>query len=65
MLLGGVIFAGLTIATKGGFPRHIILYNINSFSLKEVYHKLSDTLTTYPLYLLLALGTAAMVGARL
>jgi len=66
-LAGGAIFAALTLATHGGFPRHVILYNVNRFSLAAAFTTLREigTLATYPAYALAAAVIAALVLVRL
>jgi hypothetical protein len=58
VLVGGLAFAVLTIATNGGFPRHIFLYNVNRFSWLRAYQMFTATVLTYPVDLLIALITA-------
>jgi len=65
-LAGGAIFAALTLATHGGFPRHVILYNVNRFSLAAALTTLRDTrvLAIYPTYIAIAAAVATLVAAR-
>lgn len=66
-LIGGVVFAALMVATDGGFARHIILYNVNRFSLAAAVATLREigTVATYPAYILTATAVAALVLAQL
>jgi len=67
VLLGGIIFAVLTLATGGGFPRHIFFYNVSPFSWRAVAEKIAETriIPGYPVYLAIVLGAAAVLGFRL
>jgi hypothetical protein len=66
LIAGGAIFGALTVVTGGGFPRHIVLYNVNRFSLPAVLSTLREigTVAIYPIYILVAAVTAALVFAR-
>jgi hypothetical protein len=59
VLVGGLTFAVLTVATNGGFPRHIFLYNVDPFSWLRAYQLFTETvLTNYAVDLLIALIAA-------
>lgn len=62
-----VAFAALTVATDGGFPQHVILYNANRFSVAAILPTLRQigTLAEYPAYILAATAIAAVVLGRL
>ena len=66
VLVGGVALAVLTLVTHGGFPRHIIVYNVNRFSFRTAYEKLFafGILRDYPLYLSIATAMAATLIVR-
>lgn len=65
-LAGGAVFAGLMAVTGGGFARHIILYNVNRFSLAAAFTTLHDigAVQTYPIYLVIAAAVAALSLVR-
>ena len=75
-LLGGAIFAGLMVATDGGFARHVISYNVNRFSVWMIFvqiRRLGFVRSCAPVLLIAAAFTAlaavriarAPSGARL
>jgi hypothetical protein len=66
VLVGGITLAVLTIVTHGGFPTHIIVYNINRFSWRVAYQKLFafGILRDYPLYLSIVVATATTLIVR-
>ena len=66
VLAGIIAFAALTVATHGGFPKHVILYNVNRFSLAAVITGLrSGGVEHYLPCAAIAAGTALAVFARL
>ena len=67
VVVGGAIFAGMMVATDGGFFRHIILYNVNRFSLAAVWTtlRLIGAVATYPAYILTATAIATLILVQL
>ncbi len=67
VVAGGAIFAGLMVATDGGFARHIILYNVNRFSLAAAWPMLRMTgaVVIYPAYILTSAAVAALILVQL
>ena len=65
-LVAGSIFAILTVVTGGGFPRHVILYNVNRFALQDAVFNLIDSgvPSTYVIDLGLAVATAVTLLVR-
>jgi len=65
-LLGAAVFAALTIATDGGFPRHVILYNVNRFSLSYAlaqFRVLSEQ-NVQPVYIVVAVAAFCALVVR-
>lgn len=56
-------FAAITLLTHGGFPQHIIGYNVNRFSLAQAMRTLLGLgpLQRYPLYVAAAAVSAAAI----
>ncbi len=53
---GLVTLGALSWLTQGGFVRHILLYNINRFSLADAAGHALQLLTAYPIFAALAAG---------
>jgi hypothetical protein len=56
---GVAVFIILTIVTHGGFPRHIILYNVNRFSLSDAWNRVLNLgpQNFEPAYIFIAVAT--------
>ncbi len=67
VVVGGAIFAGMMAATDGGFVRHIILYNVNRFSLAAAWTtlRLIGAVATYPAYIVTAAAVTALILVQL
>ena len=64
VVLGGLLFAGLMLATDGGFARHTILYNVNRFSIRMIFvqiYRLGFMRTCAPVLVIAAAVTASAV----
>ncbi len=53
---GLIVLGGLSWLTQGGFLRHILLYNINRFSLADAAGHAMELLKAYPIFAALAAG---------